>query len=697
MRQTHSISIWLCCIALFGSCAVALAQDGKDKPETPAVAPAPAPAPTPAPAPPAAPAPYRFKPAAQPQPSAIGSLDRVEHKLHVEFSSAGAAINKISSSEFVTEAGGDTPYVIAKALVIPGADGQFTVWDRPFSADAVTINKTRVTLWGDWEKVSEGVYRATIVDLKDQPVLEIVRAYTLGASTAGYDVQCKTQFINRTGQPLELTWEQNTLGDVTADDASGNDLRGIIASYYNLKRDADKIHLYTDGASVTRIKAIDHALEKGTPIWPVEGVTANADDPTKPNPLVWLAMVNRYFAVVVHRPVPKPPEGVVGRVVGEPITDLFEPVVQVSVGGTKGENVDHRATVLTLKSKTFVLAAGKSRDIDLCLYAGPRESSVFNEFPFDVLEFNRHLIKFEQGCSWCLFQWMADLLLWFLKLIHAIVFDWAFAIIILVLVVRLLLHPLTKKSQISMARMSKQMAELQPEMAKIKERYKNDPQKQQQETMRLYREKQINPAGFLGCLPMFLQMPIWAALYAMLYGAFELRQQHAFWGIFQAMGDWNFLRDLSRPDQFIVFAEGGFHLPLCGVYIPYAINILPLLMTIVFYLQQQMTMPKAMNEQQEQQQKMMKYMTLLFPVMLYSAPAGLTLYIFSSSIAGMVDSHYVRKHIKAEEAAGTLLQPKRPKPGGFFDRLQKAMEAKQKQMLEQRKQQGGGGGGGRKR
>ena len=415
-----------------------MAATGATTAASTAVTPA-TPAPVPAPAPSPAPAPYRFKPAAEPQPSTIGSFDASEHKLHVELSSQGAAINKIASSEYTTEAGSKDPYVIAKALVIPADDGQYAVWDRPFSADAITINKTRVTLWGDWEKVKDGVYRAVIVDSQNQPALEIVRTYTLGASTAGYDIHCKTQFINRGSQPLELTWEQNTLGDVTADDASGNDLRSIIAGYYNLRRDPDRIHLYTDGGSVSRVKAIEHAVDKATPIWPIEGVTANVDDPTKPNPLIWLAMVNRYFTVVLHRPVPKPPEGVVGRVVGEPITDLFEPTVKVSIGGAKGEKIDHRATVLTIKSKAFALAPGKTGDIDLCLYAGPRKTAAFNEFPFDVLEFNRHLIKFEQGCSWCLFQWMADLLLWFLKLIHAVVFDWAFAIIILVLVVRLLL------------------------------------------------------------------------------------------------------------------------------------------------------------------------------------------------------------------------------------------------------------------
>ena len=97
---------------------------------------------------------------------------------------------------------------------------------------------------------------------------------------------------------------------------------------------------------------------------------------------------------------------------------------------------------------------------------------------------------------------------------------------------------------------------------------------------------------------------------------------------------------------------------------------------------------------------MMKFMVFLFPVMLYPAPSGLTLYILASSTAGMVDSFLVRKHIKEMEANGTLFQKKERKPGGFMDRMSKAVESKQKDMAaRQTALQGGkgkGGGGARR-
>ena len=114
-------------------------------------------------------------------------------------------------------------------------------------------------------------------------------------------------------------------------------------------------------------------------------------------------------------------------------------------------------------------------------------------------------------------------------------------------------------------------------------------------------------------------------------------------------------------------------------------------MAVMFYFQQKMTTPPAADEQQAQQQKIMKFMMLLFPFFLYPAPSGLTLYILASTTAGMIDSYYVRKHIKREEEAGTLFKKKDGKKGsGFMQRISKAVAEKQKEMEEmQRKSQTG--------
>ena len=155
---------------------------------------------------------------------------------------------------------------------------------------------------------------------------------------------------------------------------------------------------------------------------------------------------------------------------------------------------------------------------------------------------------------------------------------------------------------------------------------------------------------------MFLQMPIWIALYAMLYLAFDLRQEPAFYGIFQTQifFGWSFLADLSAADHFF----GEFDTPrkfllwnLTGI------NLLPLLMGAIFYIQQKYMSPPpspTMSKEQLQQQKMMKIlMPVMFPLMLYSAPSGLTLYILTSSTIGIIESKYIRAHVSEMDLKGS--------------------------------------------
>ena len=243
--------------------------------------------------------------------------------------------------------------------------------------------------------------------------------------------------------------------------------------------------------------------------------------------------------------------------------------------------------------------------------------------------------------------------------------------------------------------MGKQMQTLQPEIEKLKKKYKDDQSTLNAETMKLYKEKGVNPANMLGCLPMVLQMPIWVALYAMLYGAIQLRQQPAFYGIFQAIsgGHWAFLADLSSADNFIRFHGEGFKfmLPLLNKQFTITgINLLPILMAVVYFYQQKLMAVPPANEQAAQQQRMMKWMILLFPIMLYAYPSGLNLYILASTAGGIVDSLIVKRHIKREEEAGTLFAPaggKKNKPGGWRERLQESLESKQRAIEERQRRE----------
>jgi YidC/Oxa1 family membrane protein insertase len=146
----------------------------------------------------------------------------------------------------------------------------------------------------------------------------------------------------------------------------------------------------------------------------------------------------------------------------------------------------------------------------------------------------------------------------------------------------------------------------------------------------------------LGCLPMFLQMPIWIALYSALQNEFALRQQPFLWGL-------TWIHDLARPDRFLHWDSHPLIVPFFGMRIV-SLNLLPILMAVAMYLQQKtQPMPPAATPEQASQQKMMRWMSLLFPILMYSMPSGLILYILTSTGIGVYESKRIRDHIKQRE------------------------------------------------
>ena len=229
------------------------------------------------------------------------------------------------------------------------------------------------------------------------------------------------------------------------------------------------------------------------------------------------------------------------------------------------------------------------------------------------------------------------------------------------------------------------MTAMKPELDALQKRFKDDPSRMQQEQMRLFREKGVSPAGCVGgMLPMFAQMPIWMALYAVLFFAFDLRQAPAFFGVFQNFGGWSFLGDLSAQDNFFRFPT-PINLFLFNLT---AINLLPILMGIVFFYQQKYTSPPItpnMSAEQIQQQKIMKWMmVIMFPIMTYIAPSGLTLYILTSTCIGIVESRIIKKQI---DAMDLTVKPEPGKKGLLARVYEQALE----RAAAQQKKQGGRG------
>ncbi len=202
------------------------------------------------------------------------------------------------------------------------------------------------------------------------------------------------------------------------------------------------------------------------------------------------------------------------------------------------------------------------------------------------------------------FAGVSDFLLLLLRMFYKLLRNYGLAVIALSVLINLFLAPLTVKSLSSM----REMQALQPQMEKLREQHKDNPQKLNKEMMELYKKNKVNPMG--GCLPLLFQMPIFFSLYKVLNSAVELRGASFLW-----------ISDLSAPDSVGI----PFSLPLIGD----SVHVLPLIMIAVSYLQQKKTNPAHSTDQQK---KMALIMPAFLGVIFYSFPAGLVLYFLTNTL-----------------------------------------------------------------
>jgi len=334
--------------------------------------------------------------------------------------------------------------------------------------------------------------------------------------------------------------------------------------------------------------------------------------------LLWAGTSGVYFSAIVQAEKPDVLEKVGARPLNlEAERELRDVALSYELAGQK-------------------IGAGGSADVPLKLYIGPNERSLLRGDYYSAYprEYSQLLVS-GSWCNICAFPWLIDVLVYLLRSFHWLLRDWGLAIIALVLLVRLILHPITKSSQMSMMKMQK----MAPEMERLKKKYGDDKEALAKAQFEL--AKSVGPAQFLGCAPMFLQMPIWIALYTALQTEFSLRQ---------APFLFTWIHNLAGPDRLITWDAHAFNIPLIGKVASF--NLLPIVMGVIFYLQQKYTpKPPATTPEQAQQQKMMSWMSVIFPLMLYTRPSGLNLYILTSSGLGIVESWRIRKHIRAREEA----------------------------------------------
>jgi len=361
--------------------------------------------------------------------------------------------------------------------------------------------------------------------------------------------------------------------------------------------------------------------------------------------LVWVGEMDKYFAVVLIPQKPSP--------------DAALPAAaEVFWYRVSHAEQDTAAPGVRLVTKELPASAGKTLSSEWIIYAGPKDADLLEKYYGDL-----NLEKLVIWAMPCCFMplpgidVLSRLLATLLDAFYSVVRNYGVAVILLVIVLRAMLHPVTRWSTKSMAQMQK----MAPKMQQIREEFAHDKERMQQELAKLGGLKSMT-----GCLPMFIQMPIWIALYGALGAAIHLRHASflpAAWlpsdSLFSV-----FLQDLSAPDMLVrwhtPFFIPGRDIPLLGFLLNglqgmltggpgglTSFNILPVLVGLSMYLQQLMTPQPATagNPQAEQQKKMMNLMSIFFALMLYSLPSGLCLYISASSFLGFFEYRYLRKKL----------------------------------------------------
>jgi YidC/Oxa1 family membrane protein insertase len=243
--------------------------------------------------------------------------------------------------------------------------------------------------------------------------------------------------------------------------------------------------------------------------------------------------------------------------------------------------------------------SGDSLQDRFMVYIGPIDYHVLKNYKIGL----ENLVDL----GWKIIKPFSLAVLWVFVNLHKVIPNYGLVIIVFTILIKILFHPLTHKSVTSAAKMQN----LQPKMAALKEKYKKDPQRMNQEIMKLYKDEKVNPFG--GCLPLLLQMPLFYGLFVVFRSTIELRGANfIFW-----------LNDLSQMDKYYV---------------------LPVIMAVTMFWQQKMTIkdPKQMA--------MVYMMPILFFFLFKSFPAGLTLYWTFFNILSLIEQYYIKSKTKPKVA-----------------------------------------------
>ena len=309
-------------------------------------------------------------------------------------------------------------------------------------------------------------------------------------------------------------------------------------------------------------------------------------------------------------------------------------------------------------TKRFLANIPMSLDSDnqlsFSMYFGPTDYEILKEYNLNL--------ENSVPIGWGIFGWLNRFIFFPLFSFLTNYFSYGISIILMTIIVKVAISPLTYKSYLSQIKMKI----LKPELEIINEKFGDDPMKKQQETMNLYTKSGANPMS--GCLPAFLQMPIFFALFTFFPVAFSLRQKSFLWA-----------DDLSSYDSIL---DLGFYIPLYGDHI----SLFPILASVAIFFYTRMTTGQQMMSPSQTGGVNMKVIMYMMPIMMLfffnNYASGLSLYYFISNILTIVLMLVIKNFIIDDTKILTQIEENKKKPlkvGGFRARLQKALEEAEKQ------------------
>ena len=542
-------------------------------------------------------------------------------RMSLDVSNLGASIESAFLSDHIESLKQPDPY---KLLALIGEPGQPR--GRSFAIEKIIIDGTEVSLHDrKWsiEKRIEGDSEVAVLRIAvhrgDVPAIELERTFTLpqqSVASRRHDLRARLTVTNRSDQRHSVVViHRGGVGIRRSDN-----FRESRYVDWGIFRGGGVEGSRESMAGIAGSETHSHML------YSLAGQPAGER-------LAWAASASKFFTCILA-----------------PVDDGGG---ASSLSAVEAVDLDGQSTTTNDVTVRFVTAAaplepGASRTYAVDAYIGAKDATAFKSV--EDYAARNYYFQISKDIPFCTFVPLVELMIWLLDALYWFIPNYGVAIIFLVFLVRIMLHPITKKGQVNMVRMQSRMGDLSPKLEEIKKKHANDKTRLQQETMRLYREEGINPAGQLfTCLPMLIQMPIWVALWISLSGNIAMRlKPFVFW-----------IDDLTAPDALYTFSS-PIQLPF-SIEIP-AFNLLPFLLAIAMFFQQKL-MPKPKpnpnaTEQQVQQQEMMQKMGPLMAVMMlflfYNAPSGLTLYIMCSTMFGAIEQAFIRKDIKKREEAGTL-------------------------------------------